>query len=58
VSLNQLLITVGILVSYLTDYLLASGEHWRWMFGLAEIPAVVLGLEMLWLPESPRWLVN
>ena len=35
VSLNQLLITAGILVSYLTDYLLAGGEHWRWMFGVA-----------------------
>lgn len=58
VSLNQLLITVGILVSYLADYLLASGEHWRWMFGLAAIPAVILGLGMLWLPESPRWLVK
>jgi len=58
VSLNQLLITVGILVSYLLDYLLANGEHWRWMFGLAAIPAVVLGIGMLWLPESPRWLIK
>jgi sugar porter (SP) family MFS transporter len=58
VSLNQLLITVGILVSYLVDYSLADGEHWRWMLGLAAIPAVVLGLGMLWLPESPRWLVK
>ncbi len=58
VSLNQLLITVGILVSYLVDYLLAEGEHWRWMFGLAAIPAVILGLAMSWLPESPRWLVK
>jgi MFS transporter, SP family, galactose:H+ symporter len=58
VSLNQLLITVGILVSYLVDYLLAGGEHWRWMFGLAAVPAVILWFGMLWLPESPRWLVN
>ena len=58
VSLNQLLITVGILVSYLADYLLAGGEHWRWMFGLAAFPAVVLGSGMLMLPESPRWLVR
>lgn len=58
VSLNQLLITVGILVSYLTDYLFAHGEHWRWMFGVAAAPAVILWIGMVLLPESPRWLVN
>jgi sugar porter (SP) family MFS transporter len=58
VSLNQFLITVGILVSYLADYLFARGEHWRWMFGIAAIPAVILWLGMLVLPESPRWLVT
>ena len=31
----ELLITVGILVAYLTDYLFARGEHWRWMFIVA-----------------------
>jgi len=58
VSMNQLLITIGILVSYLMDYALASREHWRWMFALAAIPAAVLGIGMLFLPESPRWLVS
>src|SRR5229473_2285978 len=58
VSMNQLLITVGILVSYLTDYALAAGEHWRWMFALAAVPAMVLGIGMIFLPESPRWLVS
>ncbi|SRR5579883_65594 len=58
VSLNQLLITIGILVSYLTDYLFAGGEHWRWMFGVAAVPAVILGIGMAFLPESPRWLVS
>ncbi|HSR05837.1 MAG TPA: sugar porter family MFS transporter, partial [Bryobacteraceae bacterium] len=58
VSMNQLLITVGILASYLTDYTLAAGEHWRWMFALAAIPAVILGIGMVFLPESPRWLVG
>ena len=57
VSLNQLLITVGILVSYLVDYLLASGEHWRWMFAAAALPAAILGIGMIFMPESPRWLV-
>src|SRR5579885_1759684 len=58
VSMNQLLITVGILVSYVTDYALADGEHWRWMFALAAIPALILGIGMTFLPESPRWLVS
>lgn len=58
VSLNQFLITVGILLSYLTDYLLAPGEHWRWMFGLAAIPAAILWAGMMVLPESPRWLAR
>jgi sugar porter (SP) family MFS transporter len=58
VSMNQLLITIGILVSYLADYALAAGEHWRWMFALAAVPAVVLGIGMIFLPESPRWLVS
>jgi len=58
VSMNQLLITVGILVSYLADYALAEGQHWRWMFALASIPAMSLGIGMTFLPESPRWLVG
>src|ERR1700748_2099511 len=37
VSLNQLAITSGILVSYLADYGLSSTQNWRLMFGLAGI---------------------
>lgn len=58
VSLNQLAITVGILVSYLIDYGLADSGNWRLMFGLAGIPAVVLFLGMLFQHESPHWLVE
>jgi len=58
VSLFQLSITVGILLAYIAGYALAAIEGWRWMFGLAIIPAVVFGLGMLFLPESPRWLVK
>ncbi|QIN77426.1 sugar porter family MFS transporter [Rubrobacter marinus] len=56
VSLNQLLITVGILVSYIVGVIFAPVEGWRWMFGVALIPALVLFFGMLRLPESPRWL--
>lgn len=58
VSINQLALTCGIVMSYLVDYALADARAWRWMFGLAVIPAVVLGIGMIWLPESPRWLVS
>jgi len=58
VSLNQLMITVGILVSYLVGYLLAQGQGWRWMLGLGALPGLVLFVGMLPLPESPRWLAG
>src|SRR4051812_19626506 len=58
VSLNQLMITVGILVSYIVGYLLSQGEGWRWMLGLGALPGLVLFVGMLPLPESPRWLAG
>jgi sugar porter (SP) family MFS transporter len=58
VSLFQLAITVGILLAYLVDYAFARIQGWRWMFGLALIPAAIFGSGMLFLPESPRWLLR
>ena len=59
VSLNQFCITFGILASYVVDFALADVmDGWRWMLGLGLIPGVVLGLGMLVLPESPRWLLG
>ena len=58
VSLFQLAITVGILLAYLVDYAFALIQGWRWMFGLAIVPAAIFGLGMIFLPESPRWLVR
>ena len=57
VSLNQLLITFGIVLAYVANYALADVAHnWRWMFGLAAIPSLLFGAGMLALPETPRWL--
>lgn len=53
----QFMITVGILISYITDTLLTPSESWRWMFGVTFFPAFVLFLAVLILPKSPRWLV-
>src|ERR1700722_2812139 len=58
VSLNQLAITSGILVSYLIDYGLSGTGNWRLMFGLAAIPAVMLFTGMLFQKESPHWLIR
>lgn len=59
VSLNQLAITLGILCSYLINYSFVGTEgSWRWMFGIGIIPAILLSIGMLFLPESPRWLVK
>ncbi len=58
-SLNQLCITLGILVSYLVGYAFATtADGWRWMLGLGVVPGVVLAVGMLLLPESPRWLAG
>src|SRR5262249_40397570 len=58
VSLFQLAITVGILGAYLVDYAFAASGGWRWMLGLAVVPAAIFGLGMIGLPESPRWLAQ
>ncbi|MBA4166639.1 MAG: sugar porter family MFS transporter [Chitinophagaceae bacterium] len=61
VTLNQLMITIGILFSYIADYLLsddANPESWRWMFAVGFFPALILFIGMLFLPESPRWLIS
>jgi sugar porter (SP) family MFS transporter len=58
VSLFQLAITVGILAAYVVDYALSASEAWRWMLGLAVVPGLILGVGMLFMPETPRWLVK
>lgn len=58
VSMNQFMITVGIFASYLVGYAFSSIEGWRWMLGLAAVPAVVMFLGMAKGQESPRWLVT
>lgn len=57
-SLNQLMITIGILSSYLVNYAFAGMEGWRWMVGLAVVPSLILMVGVLFMPESPRWLLE
>lgn len=60
VAINQLTIVIGILVTNLVNYTLADNgsDAWRWMFGLGAVPASLFFLGVLWLPESPRWLIK
>jgi len=57
-SLNQLMIVTGILIAYIANSALAGAEAWRWMIGLAVVPSVLLFVGMLFMPETPRWLVS
>ena len=57
-SLNQLMIVTGILIAYIANSALAGAEAWRWMIALAVIPSMLLFLGMLFMPETPRWLVS
>ena len=60
VSLNQLAIVTGILLSYTVNYLLTGvgASNWRWMFASATAPSLGFLLTLLLIPESPRWLVQ
>jgi len=58
VSINQLALTGGIVVSYLIDYVFADTQAWRWMFAMALIPAAAFGFGLMFIPDSPRWLVS
>ncbi|XP_010449779.1 PREDICTED: inositol transporter 4-like [Camelina sativa] len=57
VSTNGLLITGGQFFSYLINLAFVhTPGTWRWMLGVAGVPAIVQFVLMLSLPESPRWL--
>lgn len=64
ISMYQLMITIGIVIAFLSDAWLASyatvggviGGHWRVMLGIIALPAAIMFAGVLFLPESPRWL--
>ncbi|KAK3579034.1 hypothetical protein CHS0354_029889 [Potamilus streckersoni] len=60
VTLNQLFITIGILVSSIVAGLFSTDKEngWRYMLGLAGVPSVIQFIGFFFLPESPRWLVS
>ncbi|MEL7004414.1 MAG: sugar porter family MFS transporter [Bacteroidota bacterium] len=68
-TIQQVAIITGLFISFLSNYQLAniSGsaenllwwdfETWRWMFWIELIPASVFLISLLFIPESPRYLV-
>ncbi|KAJ8062543.1 hypothetical protein OCU04_009071 [Sclerotinia nivalis] len=62
VVLNVLFITLGQVVAYIVGWAFVEWgtleTGWRWMVGLGALPALVQILVMLFMPETPRWLVQ
>ncbi|MBJ8347570.1 sugar porter family MFS transporter [Antrihabitans sp. YC2-6] len=51
----QVATVVGIIIGYLGAYFLAETQSWRWMLGLAAVPAVVTMVLLLRMPDTARW---
>lgn len=59
VGLFQFNVVLGIVISYLSNYLIGrTGSHsWRFMLGIQAIPSAAFLVLLRWIPESPRWLI-
>jgi sugar porter (SP) family MFS transporter len=61
VALYQFNIVFGIVVAYVSNYLIGTAEiaqEWRWMLGVEAIPALIYSAMIFRIPESPRWLIG
>src|SRR5580693_4348971 len=62
VGLFQINIVIGILLAYLSNYLIGlaglGANEWRWQLGVAAGPAVLFLVTLFGIPQSPRWLVT
>ncbi|MGW8377450.1 sugar porter family MFS transporter [Streptomyces sp. ODS28] len=57
VAAYQVATVAGITLTYFVNWGLSGGGHWRWMLGLSAIPAALLVIPLLRLPDTPRWYV-
>lgn len=59
VALFQFNVVLGILIAYLSNFLLQDlgDEAWRWMLGVQAFPSLIFLIAVLNIPESPRWLL-
>ncbi len=59
ITIYQMAITLGILTSYLVNFGLHEiDNNWRWMFATGLIPSIIFFTGLIFIPESPRWLVK
>ena len=60
VGFYQFMIVFGILVAFLSNYLLEGigPNDWRWMMGVEAFPALAYTAMVFFVPMSPRWLVS
>ncbi|PQP23134.1 sugar porter family MFS transporter [Rhodococcus opacus] len=62
VTINELMIVTGQMLAFsinaLLDHLIEDPTVWRYMLAIASVPAVLLLLGMLALPDSPRWYAS
>ncbi|GAB4010363.1 sugar porter family MFS transporter [Spirosoma migulaei] len=59
VALFQFNVVLGILIAYLSNFLLQGigADSWRWMLGVQAVPSLIFLIAVLNIPESPRWLL-
>jgi sugar porter (SP) family MFS transporter len=61
VAMYQFNIVFGILLAYLSNYLLkgvGGANDWRFMLGVMAVPSLIYSVMVFSIPESPRWLIN
>ena len=59
VAFFQFNIVFGIVIAYLSNYCISGiPNDWQWMLGVLAIPALLFGILLNTVPESPRWLVK
>lgn len=59
VTIQSLFITGGQVVAYLIGWAFAALPHgWRYMVGVGAVPALLQLALLLWMPETPRWLLQ
>jgi sugar porter (SP) family MFS transporter len=57
-ALNQIFIVLGIFIAFVVSYTLRTSGNWRAMIAWALVPAVILLIGLVFLPETPRWLLK
>lgn len=60
-ALYQFNVVFGILIAFLSNYFLQGVDgtnDWRWMLGVLAVPSIIYTLMVMYVPESPRWLIT